>query len=88
MQITVSNRHAIHQPKLRNIKKKGLVPNKLTSWRIMLNCTGKLITQAHVNITLQVPLTPSLQNITTIVIQRKKICTGLYSEKFNIKNVN
>lgn len=76
LKVDVGNKHALHEPKLKNIKQNGLVPNQLMAWRITLNCTGKFITQSHINITLQIPLTPSLKNITTIVIQRKKICTG------------
>uniref|UniRef100_A0A6A7FSR8 Tyrosine-protein kinase Drl-like n=1 Tax=Hirondellea gigas TaxID=1518452 RepID=A0A6A7FSR8_9CRUS len=57
-----------------NISNTGSIPTKLQSFQLIINCTGKLTTQVYVSMTLQLPLQKSLQHLTNITIQRRKIC--------------
>lgn len=73
LSVKVANREALTAPVL-NISEQGLVPPTLSAWSLRLTCTGKLTTQVDVAITLEVPMTTSLSDLTTLTILRKKIC--------------
>ncbi|KAK7086435.1 hypothetical protein SK128_011940 [Halocaridina rubra] len=73
LSVHVGNREALAAPVL-NISEQGLVPTRLSTWSLRLTCTGKLTTQVDVSITLEVPMTTSLSDLTTLTVLRKKIC--------------
>ncbi|XP_068239049.1 tyrosine-protein kinase RYK-like isoform X1 [Palaemon carinicauda] len=73
LSVQIANREALSSPVL-NISEQGLVPTQLSSWTVRMICTGKLTTQVDVSITLEVPMTTSLSELTTLTILRKKIC--------------
>ena len=79
--VSVSDKEALHEARYFNIEPRGLVPNNLMSWGVLLNCTGEIVGEPHVNITINVPLHKSIKDITSIVIQRKKTCSPFHAKK-------
>uniref|UniRef100_T1IZQ5 receptor protein-tyrosine kinase n=1 Tax=Strigamia maritima TaxID=126957 RepID=T1IZQ5_STRMM len=68
---TVSNSEALGRPQM-NITRKGVVPSRLSVFRIFLPCSGQMT--AEVEMKIQMNFSISANNVTVLNFKRKKVC--------------
>ncbi|KAK9889510.1 hypothetical protein WA026_004791 [Henosepilachna vigintioctopunctata] len=71
-----ANSAALYPPQL-NISATGNVPTSTQTFSISLPCTG--LSAAEVNIVIKINISVTYENVTTLVLRRRKICTKLES---------
>ncbi|XP_023221846.1 tyrosine-protein kinase RYK-like isoform X2 [Centruroides sculpturatus] len=69
--IMVSDNQALGTPQL-NISHRGLVPMQEEVFQVVLPCTGKF--NAEVDVKIYINITMPNNNITSLILRRKKIC--------------